>query len=255
MRKHVRNVAVTTFLVVILWACGISYVQAQDLPQVRMCTETELTMPSGDRSLEGLQWIIGQSFDAMSWPWTLQRKPWQKCLQAVQEGRSQGLFAIIWTPERDQLFAFPAGAHHPNPDVFLWEARYHLFENVSRPVDLQNLRFGIGAPLGYVVYKELKQRGMLSNIDYTLREGLMMVARGRLDGYVAGEIVGMEMLTELKLSEKVVMKPKIFLASQVHAVFGKRFAARYPHQVREFWQHMNRFRSLVKANPALIPGQ
>lgn len=175
------------------------------------------------------------------------RRPWARCLQMVKQGKSNGLLSSIKTSERNEIYAFP------NDDkLFLNNAQYHIFYSAqdkrtdfyqtlvsnkdTTTAQVPELKYGIAAPYGYIAYAKLKKLSLLSNHDYTLDQGLQMVAKGKLDGYVVIKSIGEQRAKELGLDNKIKVTDSAFLQEHLYIVFNKSFYANNQNKIDELWQ-------------------
>ena len=178
--------------------------------------------------------IVAVQFDA---------KPWNRCQRDVKAGNSHALFAMIKTPLREQEYAFPN-----DKNGHLWTATYPFFikqtSTFSQTDYLPNK--GLGAPLGYVVWQELNQRGWLSPFQYDPELGLNMVAQGKLDGYVVERLIGLHLLNESQLSDFVKPSIEQLLDAVWYLPFNKRFYKKNTHLVQQIWHEIDGAREQLK---------
>lgn len=177
------------------------------------------------------------------------RRPWARCLQMVNQGKTNGLLPSIKTNERNQMYAFPS-----NNELFLNKAQYHIFYSAKdkrkhfyealanskdKPITVTpELKYGIAAPYGYIAYAQLKRLNLLSNHDYTLEQGLQMVAKGKLDGYVVIKSIGEQRAKELGVYDKIKVTDSVFLQERLYVVFNNRFYTNNQNKIDEFWRQL-----------------
>jgi len=168
----------------------------------------------------------------------LYSKPWKRCQQDVISGQAHALFAMIQTGERKQLFAFPS--ENKLSKWHLWLAQYPVFtakgtsfiESKYRP------NKGIGAPLGYVVWKILKNKNWLSPYQYKPIDGLKMLAINKLDGYVVERQIGLHLLKTNNLHSEVVVNQALILQSKWYLPFNKSFYQSEKVLVEKIWSQI-----------------
>lgn len=177
------------------------------------------------------------------------RRPWARCLQMVSHGKINGLLPSIKTEQRNDMYAFPS-----DNKLFLNRALYHIFysvndqradfyEELAKSKDkpsrlIPTLKYGIAAPYGYIAYARLKQLNLLSSHDYTLEQGLKMVAKGKLDGYVVIKSIGEQRAQELGVYSQIKATKSAFLQEQLYIVFNKRFYANNQRRINDFWKNL-----------------
>lgn len=110
----------------------------------------------------------------------------------------------------------------------------HVWDGKS----FSKLRTGIGAPLGYVVHQMLKQQGALSPKQLAHREGLNLVAKKRLDGYVMDGLIAQRLIAELQLDEALTIDPRPYYQAYLYIPFSRRFFERNPEKVQAFWSQL-----------------
>ncbi len=174
------------------------------------------------------------------------RTAWNRCIKETMEGKFDGLYALFWTPERAQFLAFPKGAESDTNTVRLRQASFYFFENVERPLDINNLRFGIGAPLGYVAYDYLREQNLLSPIDYDLEEGMKMLGQQKLDAYLVGEQLGNQVIQSLGLDEQIQKRMPAFLIKDLHVAFNQASYNRFESKIEAFWAQLEELRATAK---------
>ncbi|AWL10656.1 hypothetical protein HMF8227_00148 [Saliniradius amylolyticus] len=174
------------------------------------------------------------------------RFSWLKCQQLVKQGLADALFVMINTPEREQQFAFPK-------ESYFIRANYPLFVNPtgtnSKLLELsraqvirelqENGRYGVGAPLGYIVHGQLADLGLLSGFQYSPSKGLSMVAKGKLDAYVLERRIGMTLVQQLGIQQQVVPTKASLVEANWHVAFNKDFYRQHPALVERFWAEIS----------------
>ena len=187
-------------------------------------------------------------------------KPWLRCQKLVKQNQANALFAMIQTNERSQIFAFPKNKNLQQP--YLFQGEYALFIQKGGPFDLDktqnplinknglNLdvyyplaKYGLSAPLGYVVRTILKDKNVLSSLNLTPIQGLKFVANGKLDGFVIDRQIGTYLSKELNLEHKLTATKHSLLQTKWHAAFNKEFYQMNQKKIDEFWNAFERHRS------------
>lgn len=187
-------------------------------------------------------------------------KPWLRCQKLVKQNQANALFAMIQTNERSQIFAFPKNKNLQQP--YLFQGEYAIFIQKDGPFDLDKTKqllidenglnldvyypvakYGLSAPLGYVVRTILKDKNVLSSLNLTPIQGLKFVANGKLDGFVIDRKIGTYLSKELNLEHKLTATKYSLLQTKWHAAFNKEFYQTNQKQINEFWNAFERHRS------------
>jgi len=187
-------------------------------------------------------------------------KPWLRCQKLVKQNQANALFAMIQTPERSQIFAFPKSLD--SKQAYLFKGEYALFIQKGGPFDLDKTKnplinknglnldvyyplakYGLSAPLGYVVRKILKDKNVLSSLNLTPIQGLKFVANGKLDGFVIDRQIGLFLSKELELEHKLNTTKHSLLQTKWHAAFNKAFYQTNQKKIDEFWNAFEKHRN------------
>ncbi|MFC3096057.1 hypothetical protein DRW07_05890 [Alteromonas sediminis] len=173
---------------------------------------------------------------------TIQYHTWNRCLQLAQNNHIDAIYALFWTSERATFLTFPKGSELSNNASRLRQTRFFFYENIDRPLDLKNLEFGIGAPLGYVARDYLEKQGWLSPIDYSIKEGFAMLGKRKLDAYLIAEEMGDNAIKSLGLQSILRKKQPAFVEKDIHIAFTHATYQQYANQIEEFWSALEAIR-------------
>lgn len=178
----------------------------------------------------------------------LYKKPWKRCIFDVKHGYADGALAAIWQPEREQWGAFPkTSAGVVAKSHRLWTANYTVFTNKSNSIQWDGRNFngittGIAAPLGYVVFKQLKQKKLLAPNVYSAHKGFQLVAKNRLDGYIIEDYIGRSIIKNLKLSKHVIPIATPYMQTDLYLVLSKKSANITNENALLIWQSLAKVR-------------
>lgn len=232
----------------------ISYgVQAKDVGErVTFCYEEKSYPPYINVEADALLGnsgilvdMVKQATAELSIPVRFIRRPWLRCQKLVVEGRAQGLFAMIKTPERQTQYAFPPNndsaifvdypIFYPNNKTY--QEKLAAFERAPAQFNAKtfDVVYGIAAPLGYVAYHKLAKLGLKSFEDYNVVQGLKLAANQRLDGYVVERRIGRQQLTILGLEEKVLITRASLVNDYWHVAFNLSFYQQHASLIDDFW--------------------
>lgn len=179
-----------------------------------------------------------------------QQAPWLRCQKMVQKNELNATLAMIWSAERALLYRFPdAQTGTEQSERYLWQAEYPVFHPITKPFALTQYqpKFGISAPIGYIVEDWLAKKSWLSPYKFTVSDGLQMVADGKLDGYSVERLTGSHHLQQLGLSDKVAASDDNLLMKNWHIVFNQSFYTQNQQLVEQFWFNLIAHRQQLEA--------
>lgn len=168
-------------------------------------------------------------------------KPWKRCIVLLQSGEVDGIFAAIWQPEREKWGVFPKHLEQPDERYKIWQVNYQIYARRDSALDWDGKAFtgivtGVSAPLGYVAEKKLQQLGVKSRSSYLPADGLNLVAKHRLDGYVLESSIGDYLTRSEGLESDVKPLPIPFFSADWYLPLSHRLAKKYPQAPILFWQ-------------------
>lgn len=184
-------------------------------------------------------------------------KPWKRCIHLLREGEVDGIFAAIWQKERDAWGVFPKRSGQVDGQYRLWRVDYKVYSRPAGGLSWDGERFkgvvaGVSAPLGYVAEKKLVELGVKSKVSYLPVEGLHLVNKGRLDGYVLESTIGRFLLSQEGLDVDVREMTPPFFSADWFLPLSFNLVERYPDVAEQFWQALARVRDehgdVLKAN-------
>jgi len=190
----------------------------------------------------------------------LTSKPWLRCQKLVKQNHANALFAMIQTDERSQVFAFPKSLN--SKQAYLFKGQYAIFVQKNGPFDLDHTnnklimegrlnlavyhplaKYGLFAPLGYVVRKILEEKRVLTSLNLTPTQALKFVANGKLDGFVIDRHIGNYLTKELRLTDKLIPTKDHLLETHWHVAFNKAFYQKHQKQIDNFWNAFDNHRN------------
>lgn len=243
LASHNHRIYTYSFLIGLFLFLSPSYAA----PKLKICHEASNYPPYiylHNNQAQGLlvDIILGAA-EALNIQIVFDAKPWNRCQKDVKTGKSHALFAMIKTPKRATEYAFPLDEKN-----HLWTAKYPIFTSKKAPFSLNNYTpdKGLGAPLGYVVWQKLKERGWLTPYQYTPEQGLKMVANGKLDGYVVERLIGLHLLHENQLSDHLVHSEENLLDTIWYLPFNRSFYQKNQKLIDNFWSKLNTARKKLK---------
>lgn len=259
----------TALLVICAWFTSVP-VYSEPLPTVRLCYEQ---YPQSPYSLGVSQVpqenpgliidLVNQALQQAGLSADFYRSSWNRCIDDLRTGQTDGLFSMIWTPQRDPWAVFPKlPTDQVDPQKRLWSGVYRIYVRRDGQVSwdgeqFKGLNFGIGAPLGYLSYKRLSELNALSPLNVLHEEGLQLVAARRIDGYVMDPVVAAGLLKELQLEQEVVGLEIPLLEHPWYLVFSPEYYRDHSDSAERIWAALANVReteasALVKKYQKLI---
>jgi len=177
----------------------------------------------------------------------LYRRPWNRCLNDMQNNLTDAIFPAAWTAERESWGRFPGPERNQasgvDPAYADWPVKYMII--VARDSTLEwdgsrflNLQRGLGAPLGHLSSQRLQQLGALQSSNIKPETALNMILHQRLDGYVLEELTAQALINQSGLQEQLkVLQPPFYLTDWYVPVTHKFYAAQ-PERVWLFWESL-----------------
>jgi polar amino acid transport system substrate-binding protein len=237
---------------------------AAEWPTLRLCHEVEDLPPyintqSNDQALTqpGLVLeLIERAAEQAQVRLELHRQPWKRCIHAVQQGGSDGLFVVIWEAERDAWARFPGRdplSQQPvDPDFRLWQVDYSIIVHKGTSLNWDGKKFsgverGVGAPLGYVVRNRLETLGVLATTPPATDTALRLIALKRLDGFVIEREIALNLIERLQLAEELMLLPLPLMQADWYVPLSHQFYQRHPQVAERFWQALGEQREHLAA--------
>ncbi|MEH6649405.1 MAG: transporter substrate-binding domain-containing protein [Motiliproteus sp.] len=172
------------------------------------------------------------------------RHPWKRCLKLLELNKVDAILAAIFQQDRQKIGRFPMFAGNEDPSRRLATADYAIFSNKGKPLHWDGhfdstANPSIGAPLGYVVVRTLKQQHQIeTSTNVSPAEGLHAVAKGRLDGYIVEKNTGNSLLKTHRLESAVHPLEPIFERDYLHMMISHQFYQQHPQQAELLWDHI-----------------
>lgn len=182
-----------------------------------------------------------------------QRQPWKRCILQLEQGQSDGIFAVIWQADRDSWGQFPGRDAQTNAPVQrsyrLWQVDYPIISRNGGPLawngtQFSGLKNGLSAPLGYIANQRLESLGALAKFSYKVEVALKMVAVDRLDGYVLERQTARTYLRKLGLQTQLGFLPEPLLKADWYLPLSHQFYRDHPELAQRFWQALSDQREL-----------
>jgi polar amino acid transport system substrate-binding protein len=257
-RQSIMQVAISSLLLVLILLPQT--LKAEGPSVLRLCYQLQdhppFTFPANNAQapgpgilLELIQAAAEQTELTIDW----QRQPWKRCILALQKGEVDGIFPAIWQAERDTWGQFPGRDPQRGQPVQreyrLWQVDYpiaarrggHLSWDGQR---FANLKYGLSSPLGYLTRQRLADLGALNSVSLQPDKALLLVASGRLDGFVIERNISRALIAELQLQEQLQFLPRPLLQADWHLPLSQPFYQRHPQLAMRFWQSLGQQREM-----------
>lgn len=186
--------------------------------------------------------LIRMSADYAQQPVKFTRKPWRRCLADIKSGHADASAPLMWSKARELWAVFPKNDRNEVvPESALWSVQYRVFVRSDSELRwdghrFSGIRYGVGAPLGHVSHKKLKAMGVLPASTFNVVEGITMVSRGFLDGFVNESLSGQVLMNQLDVNETVSFLETPFIMSELYLIFSKKYQAENPSAVEKVYQ-------------------
>ncbi len=169
----------------------------------------------------------------------LVRYPWLRCQQAVKSGQVDGLFAFIYSDERDQWAAFPKTNGRPD-DRYSHLGRYVIFTAIDSSLTWDGTTLlptsaVVQSIPGYIADKKLQDMGFKPVMNLQPKDALPLLANGRIDGFVMDELIGLTLIKQLGLEDKITQLPVSFLDQPWYVAFSKQRYEQDAQSIEAFW--------------------
>lgn len=170
------------------------------------------------------------------------RKPWRRCLADIKSGLVDASGPVIWSKARELWAVFPKDTqNNVRQESALWSVQYRVFSRNDSALRwdgerFSGIRYGVAAPLGHISHKKLKAMGILPSSTFNVVEGMTMVSRGFLDGFVNESLSGQFLIEQLGLGEKLSLQATPFLSTELYLVFSSKFMAERSIAVEQIFE-------------------
>lgn len=181
------------------------------------------------------------------------RQPWLRCQALVKAGKAQSLMAMIKNAKRTAEYAFPEDSVYiQQVDYPIIVKRNGMFDNASSQAffdasgvfDLAYYQShsdsGLDAPLGYISYQYLSANKILTPFHSELKNGLHLVANGKLDGYVIERLIALQEIRKAGLVGRLTVTSGVIMRSKWYVPFNKLFYLQNTKKVTDFWHILSK---------------
>jgi len=173
-------------------------------------------------------------------------KPWKRCQVEVKEGISDGLFAFIYSDERDTWAAFPKQAGAPD-DRFAFQSDYVIFTRQGSDVSWDGRKLAprtavVQSVPGYIADQLLQAMGFMPMMNLQPDKAFELIVQGRLDGYIVADVLGWRLAEKLGLANELSALPIPFMSQQWYVAFSKQAYAAHGNDIEAFWTALKKAR-------------
>ncbi|WP_020593894.1 hypothetical protein [Kiloniella laminariae] len=180
------------------------------------------------------------------------RRPWKRCLALLKDNEVDAVFPAIYQKEREALGQYPLdvakGEGNPDIDRRLLRVSYMLFarEDTLLKWDgkaFNNVGMSIGAPLGYVVVKRLREDfGLEANTVHSPEKGLSLVAEKHLSAYIIERNIGRKLLEKIGRNDELVELEPAFAEYDWYMMISHKFYSENKGLSENIWDEIARYR-------------
>jgi len=178
----------------------------------------------------------------------LYRSSWKRCQTDLKRGHADGIFAAIWSLEREGWASFPKNKKSEVDDRrYLWKSIYKVHVSKDSKLTWNGKQFSqkdvkVAAPRGYIAYQMLEDLNVLPEVIYKASQGLKLVGKKRLDGYVIEEQIGKNLIRKNGLTKQVVSIENNFFEALWYLPLSKSFYKKNPKVAEKFFTAINESR-------------
>ncbi len=179
------------------------------------------------------------------------RRPWKRCMRLVQDNHVDGMFGVIYIPEREKIGKYPKKDGAIDVSKRLLNVDYPVFVNQNSRANWDGTKFSttrikIGTPLGYATVKALnEEQGIEPNTSYLPEKGLELVSQEKMDAYIVEKNVGLSILRKLNLTETVQIQGPPFKRHNLYLLLSHNFYETNEEKAEEIWSHLAKLRKTV----------
>lgn len=225
-----------------LFAIGAIFLPFTACAAINICVENRDNAPYIRTDHSGLlNRLVTDAASQIHQRVTFHPLPWKRCLTMVEQGAMDAALALVWNAERQARFSYPL-TQDGNVDTSLrvWQGEYLIMVPHNSALEWDGQQFrqltgGLSSPLGYASGEKLRKLNAFG-IDKTPDQGLLLVSRGRLPGYVVQKEIGMETLRKYGLTHKVKVLPEPFMTEEWYLVFSPQFLRRSATTAESLWR-------------------
>ena len=182
------------------------------------------------------------------------RRPWKRCLKLIEQNKVDGIFSSVHLKEREIIGRYPylpvriSISNKPDPNRRLRRVTYNLFKKKGSEFNwdgknFSNLNQSIGAPIGYVVVKKLKEdHNINANTRHLPAKGLALVADGHLDAYIVESTIGNNLVKKHGLKDKLVEIKQPFASYDWYMMISHKFYNTDPQRADKIWTTLGQVR-------------
>ncbi len=209
-------------------------------PPYMMTTSTE--MPAKNPGI--IPEILINATKAVGLTPRFMRSPWKRCLRLLEQNKVDGIFASIYQKDREKIGRYPMVNDKEDTSRCLAKVDYALFTSTkqSMPWDgdfIGERRPVVGAPLGYVVVKILKNKHNIEAETGSLPTiGLKLVSINRMDAYVVEKNVGKSILIKTGLDKLVHPLDPPFVSYFLYFMISHKFYNESPEISEAIWDNI-----------------
>ena len=238
--------------IIFIFSLNISYANEK---RVRLCLENLQLYPystgkeqTDKKEAGALVDIIIEAHKKKGIELEIIRRPWKRCLMDTRSGKVDATAAVLWSEERDKIYAFPKKANKPHPQNYLWSPEYVVITNKASNVrykngNLLNHKYGLSAPEGYLITSKLISKGISRGHEFGPSRGVSLVAINRIDGYVIERQIGRYFIAKEKLEDKLLINKDPFHVDKFYFVFSKSFQQEHSKLTEEIWDNIAMIRN------------
>ncbi|HPM01809.1 MAG TPA: transporter substrate-binding domain-containing protein [Candidatus Cloacimonadota bacterium] len=172
------------------------------------------------------------------------RMPWKRCTYSLGENQVDAIFNSSYSKERLDIGWYPTtNKQHTgqvDKDRRLTTISYFLYANKNAGIKwdgkLESLTQIIGAPMGYSIVNDLKNKGVKVEEAQDSMTNLMKVAKGRIDAAALQDVTADDILKNNKkeMGNIVKLNPPV-VSKEYYLMLSKKFVQDNPALAQKIW--------------------
>ena len=180
----------------------------------------------------------------------LNRYPWKRCTQYLEDGRLDGIFNASFRKDRLAIGRYPLKDNQVDPEKRITTISYALYVHDQSPVtwDGTTIRYlgtgKIGAPRGYSIVGDLQEKSYNLEEVNTNRQIMMMLLNGRIAAGAMQMVTGDTILrNDPQLAVKIRRIDPPLVEKPYYLVISHQFYARHPEMAESIWAAIEELRN------------
>lgn len=218
-------------------------------PQLRLCHNQDESFPWIMKATPGFSQILAtEAARQLNVDLRLTAMPWEDCLRALREGKSDGAVSAAFAEERLQFAAYPMAGRKPDDALRMYNNSFSLFQRKGDKLAWDGktltVKGSVGVRQGSSIGLRVKALG--ASVDDSSTSYLQLLRRLSKGEFAAVALETQEgnasLLQDFNLRSTLVSAPLPLLKEPFFTIFSKTWADRNPALAKSFWQQEQKLR-------------